>query len=397
MKKQKLDSGSDGVDASIIKLNVRGKVFEVSRDTLLKVKNTYFTGLLPSGAWLPDADGSYSIDRPSTGMENILEYMRTGKLSLTGLDNEEKECVYSNLDYFLVPYARQWPFTGFIDLEGFERVQGVCEIDNAKLCGATANSLVVWDLAAGALHQTMSDCQFSDAESYSGNDDGLDFDAFKIVSLGGDQVCTHLNGDTKVWCLDSASCKHSWKHDADIKHMIVLHDGRLCLGYEKCLQLVNVNTGVVELTIPLEGPLKDLVQMSASHRICIALPATIQLWDISTESFVSSVSVNAFLCKMIILDESRVCCMGDTIHVYDVNTGEELMKLGGSGDKCSICALPDGRVCSNAWDFSVKFWDVSTGKVVKRLSYEEDVVYPFFLLRDGRLAGLGEGSVRIWS
>lgn len=41
-----------------IKLDVGGKIFTTSKDTLLKFKDTYFSALLGSGNWRPDEDGT---------------------------------------------------------------------------------------------------------------------------------------------------------------------------------------------------------------------------------------------------------------------------------------------------------------------------------------------------
>ena len=41
-----------------IKLDVGGKIFATSKETLLRWPNTYFHGLLVSGNWKPDGDGN---------------------------------------------------------------------------------------------------------------------------------------------------------------------------------------------------------------------------------------------------------------------------------------------------------------------------------------------------
>lgn len=40
-----------------IKLNLRGKVFETTIETLVRIEGTYFYGLVRSGTWMPNKDG----------------------------------------------------------------------------------------------------------------------------------------------------------------------------------------------------------------------------------------------------------------------------------------------------------------------------------------------------
>lgn len=87
----------------IVRLKVGGDVFDVEKSVLLSVRDTYFYAMLSSGSWQPDADGAYSIDRPAVGFDRILEYLSSGILTLAGLTHLEEECVYDNLNYFLIP------------------------------------------------------------------------------------------------------------------------------------------------------------------------------------------------------------------------------------------------------------------------------------------------------
>jgi BTB/POZ domain len=73
------------MENTMIILSLRGKIFTVAKDSLIKVKGTYFHGMLSSGVWLPNSDGVYVIDRPSEGFDRILECLSTGKLDCHGL------------------------------------------------------------------------------------------------------------------------------------------------------------------------------------------------------------------------------------------------------------------------------------------------------------------------
>jgi hypothetical protein len=52
-------------EMKMIRLELRGKIFDVDRDILMNVSGTYFSGMLSSGAWQPNSHRVYAIDRPS--------------------------------------------------------------------------------------------------------------------------------------------------------------------------------------------------------------------------------------------------------------------------------------------------------------------------------------------
>ncbi|XP_065563547.1 BTB/POZ domain-containing protein KCTD3-like [Artemia franciscana] len=72
----------------IINLNVGGKKFSTSKQTLSWIPDTFFTALLsgriPS---LLDENGAYFIDRDPTVFTQILGYLRTGNIMLSGEEN----------------------------------------------------------------------------------------------------------------------------------------------------------------------------------------------------------------------------------------------------------------------------------------------------------------------
>lgn len=71
--------------------------------------DTYFTGLLGSGHWKTQADGSYFIDWDPKGFRFLLEYLRTKELNTELMDPVEINRLVSTFDYFLVPYPKGKP------------------------------------------------------------------------------------------------------------------------------------------------------------------------------------------------------------------------------------------------------------------------------------------------
>eukprot|EP01006_Ploeotia_vitrea_P000712 TRINITY_DN103523_c0_g1_i1.p1 TRINITY_DN103523_c0_g1~~TRINITY_DN103523_c0_g1_i1.p1 ORF type:complete len:337 (-),score=28.53 TRINITY_DN103523_c0_g1_i1:103-1113(-) len=62
-----------------IKLNVGGKLFITTSETLVREQDTFFTAML-NGPWKPDEDGEYFIDRSPQLFSLVLEYLRDGKM-----------------------------------------------------------------------------------------------------------------------------------------------------------------------------------------------------------------------------------------------------------------------------------------------------------------------------
>ena len=85
---------------SIVKLNVRGKMFQIYRSGLERIAGNYFQSMLASEEYKPGEDGAYFIDRPYEAFERILLYLSDDMLSFEGLNSFEARILRSNLDYF---------------------------------------------------------------------------------------------------------------------------------------------------------------------------------------------------------------------------------------------------------------------------------------------------------
>jgi hypothetical protein len=102
----KMEECRAGVNNRVV-LNVGGKRFEVSKEALLSVPDSYFTGLLGDAKWKPDKDGSYFIDRDPTGFKYVLKYLREKELYLDDVSKEVVNNVISHFDYFLIPFPTE--------------------------------------------------------------------------------------------------------------------------------------------------------------------------------------------------------------------------------------------------------------------------------------------------
>eukprot|EP01006_Ploeotia_vitrea_P030918 TRINITY_DN63233_c0_g1_i1.p1 TRINITY_DN63233_c0_g1~~TRINITY_DN63233_c0_g1_i1.p1 ORF type:complete len:336 (+),score=60.95 TRINITY_DN63233_c0_g1_i1:26-1009(+) len=86
-----------------IKLNIGGKLFCTTENTLLKEKETFFWAMLRSGQWAPDENtGEYFVDRSPQLFGAILDYLRDGKFTPT-FSNAEIDLLHSELDFYQIP------------------------------------------------------------------------------------------------------------------------------------------------------------------------------------------------------------------------------------------------------------------------------------------------------
>lgn len=101
---RKLQENADHA-ANMVKLNVGGKIFCISKTHLLSVEGTYFHAMLGSGHWKPETDdGAYFIDRNPKQFDRVLDYLRTGELSFKGLRPDQSHRLKTTLDYLQIGF-----------------------------------------------------------------------------------------------------------------------------------------------------------------------------------------------------------------------------------------------------------------------------------------------------
>jgi RNA polymerase sigma factor (sigma-70 family) len=96
-------------------------------------------------------------------------------------------------------------------------------------------------------------------------------------------------------------------------------------------------------------------------------------------------------------------CYGDrdpTVRLWDVATGQELLKLEGHTEGVyALAFLPGGqKAVSGGADGTVRVWDLLTGKELQRYEGHEGTVYGLDLTRDGKLMLTGgeDKTMRLW-
>jgi len=92
----------------IIKLDIGGKLFNTSKQTLMSIENTYFYGLLAnSEKFKTNEEGVFFVDRNPLVFDRILDLFRTGKLELRELTPLMLDMLKDDLDYYCIPLPEE--------------------------------------------------------------------------------------------------------------------------------------------------------------------------------------------------------------------------------------------------------------------------------------------------
>jgi hypothetical protein len=83
-----------------ITLDIGGQTFSCPKELLLKHPNSYFSLMLCSGHWKPDASGRFYVDRSPKHFSAILEFLRTGYLDTEHMTQREKEELHKEMEYY---------------------------------------------------------------------------------------------------------------------------------------------------------------------------------------------------------------------------------------------------------------------------------------------------------
>ena len=87
-----------------VKMDIGGKLFEVSKETLMSIPNTFFYELIAnSDKFKPLDDGTYFIERNPVVFDRILDYLQTGKLNTRELTPSSMDILKDDLDYYCIP------------------------------------------------------------------------------------------------------------------------------------------------------------------------------------------------------------------------------------------------------------------------------------------------------
>jgi WD40 repeat protein len=364
-------------------LSLRRKIFTVAKDRLIKVIGTYFYGMLSSGVWQPNSDGVYVIDRPSEGFERILECLSTGKLDCKGLTDYEIDCVYANLDYFIIPFTRIWDYSKVYKLEGLH-LRVCLQLLDGRLCGSRSDySICIYNMYTNVSEINMK---------------GHTNRIREIIQLQDGRLCSCSSDKSiKLWNIESGQCELTIHgHTSNVICITQLLDGRLCSGsHDRTIKLWSKDTGVCESTISTGISPYRVVQLR-DGRICSGdIYGSIKLWNIATGVCDMTIDRHTGITS---IDKLRIgsCSYDKTIKIWNVSSGVCECTLEGHTDYVMDMVLfLDGRLCSVAYDDNLKIWNKETGVCELTVHVHVIGLRKVLQLHDGRLVVTGHNSEEV--
>jgi WD40 repeat protein len=361
---------------SMMKLNLRGQVFDTTKHTLLNEDSTYFTILLSSAAWELDGNGEFFIDRCGNGFDRILDYMSTGVLSTEGLNRYDEDCVYANLKYFKIPHKSNRDYSKVSLIEKLN-LRVYLQLRDGRLCGSTSDySICIYNMDANIIETNMK---------------GHTNFIRGIIQLEDGRLCSCSDDKSiKLWSIESGQCELDiLGHISDVYCVILLIDGRLCSG--SCggsIKIWNKDNGVCELTVDAGDFIFRIAQLR-DGRISGVNDGKVKIWSITTEVCELSLSGHtSTILAIVVIDEQRICsCSRDsTIKLWNVSTGAcERTFEGHTDDVMDMILLLDGRICSVSRDGNLKIWTIETGVCDLSVHVSKTTLNRVIQLNDGRL------------
>ena len=235
----------DGIASSIIKVNMRGTVFEVEKDILTRVDGSYFDVMPAPGETTPDGSEAsvpvYFIDRSYEGFERIISYMRGNELCLQGMSRYDIQIVYDNMNYFnLHTTHRVFPldymeYTNILYVQVGKPVWCMIELGDGRICVANRQ---IWILNIdNVTEKLVLRCHVDHIRGFAVLPDG--------------RLCSANRLEIKIWNTSTGTCEMSFcGHTNRVTSLCVLRNSRICSGSDdSTIKIWNAQSGVCEMTL----------------------------------------------------------------------------------------------------------------------------------------------------
>jgi WD40 repeat protein len=129
----------------------------------------------------------------------------------------------------------------------------------------------------------------------------------------------------------------------------------------------------------------------------------VSMWEVGTGKLKHALETGKYVNAVAFSPDGTLVAAatgGETVHVWDVAKGEEVVALkGSSGWHGSVAFAPDGRtVAAGGSDGKVRLWDARTGELLATLKGHGAEVFAVAIAPDGKtLASTGQDqTVRLW-
>jgi WD40 repeat protein len=172
----------------------------------------------------------------------------------------------------------------------------------------------------------------------------------------------------------------------------------------KILALWDLNKGT--LVRQMKGHTAHILAVAVTPDEKVAISAafddTMRVWDIASGRELLRLEFPAAIKSIAVLPNGRTVLVGSNDHLLslcDIISGQVIRSLTGhTGNVQAVALLPDGnRAISGASDSTMRLWDLRSGTEIKRFAHPGDTVWSVAVHPDGRRAvSLAGGIARLW-
>ena len=376
----------------ILRLNLRGTVFDVPRDLILKYPGSYLDVMISSDRPCTNELGEYFIDRSPYCFETILRCMHEERLLLDGLEDDDLILFEEHLDYLQLPIKHKMCENYHsTSIQAHETsVLTLMQMQDGRICSGSADGLIkVWNN------------RFKVCEAEMRGHRGA---ITKVIQLIDHQLCSCSRDHTiKLWDPHSYACLRTLEgHTSAVKTVIQLGDYRLCsASNDKLIFIWEPEGGLQHVLDGHKGAVQQLLDASGGTIVSSSADKTLRVWSLDSLSSHRSVSMRERAVSIHLTSSNRVLALlfDASMVVVNLSTGEIISILSNhSGWIHCALLLSDGTFCSAGFSGKINIWDLKYNTKKLTLSGHETEIRAICELGDGRLvSGSEDGTIRVWS
>lgn len=339
--------------SDVVLLDVGGKQFTTSRNTLCSVEGSMLEAMFSGRHTLKQVNGRFVIDRDPKLFRYILAYLRDQKLQLPK-DDEEAKAVMREFDYFCISPERstadlvkkEWRNT--FTLGGHEEI---------VMC----------------LRMLSKD---------------------RLISGSKDKT-------VRIWDLNSGECIKIFRgHTSSVRHIKVIENKIVTASHDKTLRVWDIDS--TEVLYTMEGHeeyvmcIKVLKEsntvLSGSH------DTTIKTWDLATGKCIRTLKAhNSGVSCIKVVGNTLFSGSDDkTIKIWDHVTGECKRTLSGHEQYVMSIKSRGSLLFSGSWDKTIRIWNIATGECIKVLKGHAQGIYSIKVIDNVIISCSGDNTVKIW-